>query len=81
MENQKVSLHILECNNVDFIFFLGIAYVEYEKESEAADAVLKLDNYVLKNQNISVAISNPPPRNQPIKKPLSLGSGKKETGK
>ncbi|CAD5113901.1 DgyrCDS3060 [Dimorphilus gyrociliatus] len=57
----------------------GIAYIEFEKDSEATDAVMKLDNFEFKGQTLSVAISNPPPRNQPVKKTLSLGSGKKET--
>ncbi|XP_066459934.1 squamous cell carcinoma antigen recognized by T-cells 3 [Eleutherodactylus coqui] len=42
----------------------GLAYVEYENESQAAQAVLKLDGTKMKNHVIKVAISNPPVRRQ-----------------
>ncbi|XP_033170171.1 RNA-binding protein 4F isoform X1 [Drosophila mauritiana] len=42
--------------------FKGIAYVEFEKPGEAQRAVAGRDGYLLQSMNISVAISNPPPR-------------------
>ncbi|XP_017065975.1 RNA-binding protein 4F [Drosophila eugracilis] len=42
--------------------FKGIAYVEFELPGEAQRAVAGRDGYLLKGMNISVAISNPPPR-------------------
>ncbi|KAA0716719.1 Squamous cell carcinoma antigen recognized by T-cells 3 [Triplophysa tibetana] len=40
----------------------GLAYVEYENETQASQAVLKLDGTMLENLKLSVAISNPPSR-------------------
>uniref|UniRef100_A0A672T6W3 Spliceosome associated factor 3, U4/U6 recycling protein n=1 Tax=Sinocyclocheilus grahami TaxID=75366 RepID=A0A672T6W3_SINGR len=40
----------------------GLAYVEYENEAQASQAVLKLDGTMLENFTLSVAISNPPGR-------------------
>ncbi|XP_037724843.1 RNA-binding protein 4F [Drosophila subpulchrella] len=42
--------------------FKGIAYVEFEKPGEAQRAVAGSDGKLLRGMNISVAISNPPPR-------------------
>ncbi|XP_017009254.2 RNA-binding protein 4F [Drosophila takahashii] len=42
--------------------FKGIAYVEFELPGEAQRAVAGRDGQLLKGMNISVAISNPPPR-------------------
>ncbi|KAM4616482.1 squamous cell carcinoma antigen recognized by T-cells 3 isoform 2-T2 [Polymixia lowei] len=42
----------------------GLAYVEFANEAQASQAVLKLDGVVLEDNKISVAISNPPSRNQ-----------------
>lgn len=42
----------------------GLAYVEYENETQASQAVLKLDGSKIKDQIINVAISNPPSRKQ-----------------
>lgn len=41
----------------------GLAYVEFEDEAQASQAVLKLDGTVLQEHTLSVAISNPPRRN------------------
>ncbi|KAL0979339.1 hypothetical protein UPYG_G00183830 [Umbra pygmaea] len=41
----------------------GLAYVEFEDEAHASQAVLKLDGTVLQEHTLSVAISNPPRRN------------------
>ncbi|XP_046344381.2 squamous cell carcinoma antigen recognized by T-cells 3-like isoform X2 [Haliotis rufescens] len=64
----------------------GIAYVEYETEDEATQAVMKTDGLLVGEHTLSVAISNPPPRKQPearrgeeFERTPSLGSGKKET--
>lgn len=43
----------------------GLAYVEYENEAQASQAVLKMDGTQIKEHIISVAISNPPRRKQP----------------
>ncbi|KAK7934120.1 hypothetical protein WMY93_005016 [Mugilogobius chulae] len=41
----------------------GLAYVEFANESQASQAVLKLDGLEVEGNKISVAISNPPRRN------------------
>ncbi|KAJ8286062.1 hypothetical protein GJAV_G00034140 [Gymnothorax javanicus] len=41
----------------------GLAYVEFEDETQASQAVLKMDGTVLQNHTLTVAISNPPRRN------------------
>ncbi|CAC5388461.1 SART3 [Mytilus coruscus] len=58
----------------------GLAYVEYENENEATQAVMKTDGLAIGEHTISVAISCPPDR-RPQKDQFipSLGSGKKET--
>lgn len=67
----------------------GIAFVEYEKESDAQTALLKTDGTTIEDKEISVALSNPPERKgnktQQSQAPeahsvRSLGGGKKETG-
>ncbi|XP_047618639.1 squamous cell carcinoma antigen recognized by T-cells 3 isoform X3 [Phacochoerus africanus] len=45
----------------------GLAYVEYENESQASQAVLKMDGMTVKENIIKVAISNPPQRKVPEK--------------
>ncbi|XP_004416217.1 PREDICTED: squamous cell carcinoma antigen recognized by T-cells 3 isoform X2 [Odobenus rosmarus divergens] len=45
----------------------GLAYVEYENESQASQAVLKMDGMTIKDNVIKVAISNPPQRKVPEK--------------
>uniref|UniRef100_A0A8C3T1V3 Spliceosome associated factor 3, U4/U6 recycling protein n=1 Tax=Chelydra serpentina TaxID=8475 RepID=A0A8C3T1V3_CHESE len=40
----------------------GLAYVEYENEAQASQAVLKMDGLTMKENVIKVAISNPPLR-------------------
>ncbi|XP_051520916.1 squamous cell carcinoma antigen recognized by T-cells 3 [Myxocyprinus asiaticus] len=40
----------------------GLAYVEFENETQASQAVLKMDGTMLENFTLSVAISNPPSR-------------------
>ncbi|MCJ8746713.1 hypothetical protein PDJAM_G00144880 [Pangasius djambal] len=40
----------------------GLAYVEFENEAQASQAVLKMDRTKLENHTLSVAISNPPAR-------------------
>ncbi|CAL1544489.1 unnamed protein product [Lymnaea stagnalis] len=65
----------------------GIAYVEYEDEQSAGQAVLKTDGLVIGEHTVSVAISNPPERKTPLSTRMAapvgrvpnLGSGKKET--
>ncbi|XP_045379010.2 squamous cell carcinoma antigen recognized by T-cells 3 isoform X3 [Camelus bactrianus] len=45
----------------------GLAYVEYENESQASQAVMKMDGMTIKENIIKVAISNPPQRRVPEK--------------
>ncbi|XP_026512686.1 squamous cell carcinoma antigen recognized by T-cells 3 [Terrapene carolina triunguis] len=45
----------------------GLAYVEYENEVQASQAVLKMDGLTIKENVIKVAISNPPLRKFPDK--------------
>ncbi|KAM6403876.1 squamous cell carcinoma antigen recognized by T-cells 3 isoform 2-T2 [Rhynochetos jubatus] len=45
----------------------GLAYVEYETEAQASQAVLKMDGLTVKEHVIKVAISNPPLRKLPDK--------------
>ncbi|XP_044137317.1 squamous cell carcinoma antigen recognized by T-cells 3 [Bufo gargarizans] len=42
----------------------GLAYVDYENEAQASQAVMKLDGTKVKDHIIKVAISNPPLRRQ-----------------
>ncbi|KAH0625642.1 hypothetical protein JD844_015234 [Phrynosoma platyrhinos] len=42
----------------------GMAYVEFENEAQASQAVLKMDGLVINDYTIKVAISNPPARKQ-----------------
>ncbi|KAK6637729.1 hypothetical protein RUM44_008151 [Polyplax serrata] len=62
----------------------GLAYVEYEDEVSAAQAVLGTDGITLENKQISVAISNPPERKTDglltTKFVPSLGGGPKDSG-
>ena len=60
----------------------GLAYVEYEDEQTASQAVMKVDGLMIGDHTISVDISNPPERRMSKKDEdfiPSLGSGKKET--
>ncbi|KAG9354945.1 hypothetical protein JZ751_001658 [Albula glossodonta] len=41
----------------------GLAYVEFEDETQASHAVMKMDGTVLQDHTLTVAISNPPRRN------------------
>nr|XP_056715615.1 squamous cell carcinoma antigen recognized by T-cells 3 [Euleptes europaea] len=43
----------------------GLAYVEFENETQASQAVLKMDGLTIKEHVIKVAISNPPARRFP----------------
>uniref|UniRef100_A0ACB8FZI8 Squamous cell carcinoma antigen recognized by T-cells 3 n=2 Tax=Sphaerodactylus townsendi TaxID=933632 RepID=A0ACB8FZI8_9SAUR len=50
----------------------GLAYVEFENETQASQAVLKMDGLTIKDHVIKVAISNPPTRRFP-EKPEAAG--------
>ncbi|KAM5200110.1 squamous cell carcinoma antigen recognized by T-cells 3 isoform 1-T1 [Hipposideros larvatus] len=52
----------------------GLAYVEYENESQASQAVMKMDGMTIKENTIKVAISNPPQR-KAAEKPEAKGPG------
>ncbi|XP_001946245.2 squamous cell carcinoma antigen recognized by T-cells 3 isoform X2 [Acyrthosiphon pisum] len=43
----------------------GLAYVDFEDEVSAAQALLKTDNTIIKDRTISVALSRPPERRDP----------------
>uniref|UniRef100_A0A182NDX2 RRM domain-containing protein n=1 Tax=Anopheles dirus TaxID=7168 RepID=A0A182NDX2_9DIPT len=43
----------------------GLAYLEYETETAAKNAVLKMDQFVVDGFTITVAISSPPPKKNP----------------
>ncbi|XP_058014481.1 squamous cell carcinoma antigen recognized by T-cells 3 isoform X2 [Ahaetulla prasina] len=45
----------------------GLAYVEFENEAQASQALLKMDGLTMKDHIIKVAISNPPSRRFPEK--------------
>lgn len=53
----------------------GLAYVEYENESQASQAVLKMDGMTIKENVIKVAISNPPQRKVPEKPEVRTAPG------
>lgn len=53
----------------------GLAYVEFADEAQASQAVLKLDGIEVEGNKISVAISNPPRRNQMEKPGSSRSTG------
>ncbi|XP_055261613.1 squamous cell carcinoma antigen recognized by T-cells 3 isoform X3 [Moschus berezovskii] len=53
----------------------GLAYVEYENESQASQAVLKMDGMTIRENVIKVAISNPPQRKVPEKLEARKGPG------
>ncbi|EAT35911.1 AAEL011961-PA [Aedes aegypti] len=63
----------------------GLAYVEYESEVAAKNAVLHLDQHNMNGSTITVAISAPPPRGNPtatttvkeVEQPGSLGAEKR----
>ncbi|XP_064621064.1 squamous cell carcinoma antigen recognized by T-cells 3-like [Lineus longissimus] len=63
----------------------GLAYVEFETEQEASAAVMKTDGLLVGEHEISVAISQPPPRRAPQGQKVetsytpTLGGGKRET--
>ena len=59
--------------------FKGIAYVEFEQEKDASQAILKTDGKTVRDKTISVALSNPPERKKPaeFESVKSLGGGKK----
>lgn len=65
----------------------GLAYAEFEDQQSASNALLKTDQMLIGDNQISVAISNPPKRKKPDEessgpneKARSLGSGSYKTG-
>lgn len=61
----------------------GLAFVDFEDEVSAAQAILKTDGTLVGDKEISVAISNPPERKQEtslLKSVQSLGGGPKDAG-
>ncbi|XP_007433577.1 squamous cell carcinoma antigen recognized by T-cells 3 [Python bivittatus] len=57
----------------------GLAYVEFENETQASQAVLKMDGLTIKDHVIKVAISNPPARRLPDK-PEAMGQPSQSLG-
>lgn len=71
-----VLLHPMLCLlGLQFLVFQGLAYVEYENESQASQAVLKMDGMTIKENVIKVAISNPPQRKVPEKPEVRTAPG------
>ncbi|XP_042529343.1 squamous cell carcinoma antigen recognized by T-cells 3 [Dipodomys spectabilis] len=52
----------------------GLAYVEYENESQASQAVMKMNGMTIRENTIKVAISNPPQRKVPEKPEVGKAS-------
>ncbi|XP_058817260.1 nuclear RNA-binding protein sart-3-like [Topomyia yanbarensis] len=67
----------------------GLAYVEYESEAAAKNAVLNMDQYEMNGFTLTVALSAPPPRGNPTERSgsettvagSSLGGGKRHAVK
>ncbi|XP_072456311.1 squamous cell carcinoma antigen recognized by T-cells 3 [Notamacropus eugenii] len=53
----------------------GLAYVEYENEAQASQAVLRMDGMAIKENIIKVAISNPPQRKLPDRPEAGRAAG------
>uniref|UniRef100_A0A182QHB1 RRM domain-containing protein n=1 Tax=Anopheles farauti TaxID=69004 RepID=A0A182QHB1_9DIPT len=53
----------------------GLAYLEYETETAAKNAVLKMDQFVVDGFTITVAISSPPPKKNPTATDAKLATG------
>lgn len=66
MQGEVVGVLTLLC----CVALQGLAYVEFADETQASQAVLKMDGIEVEGNKISVAISNPPRRNT-IDKPGS----------
>ncbi|CAF1246998.1 unnamed protein product [Rotaria magnacalcarata] len=62
----------------------GLAYIEFDDAQEASNAVLKVDGTEIGGHIISVAISNPPQRKEPITsaapRTASLGEAPRSSG-
>ncbi|KAG6443017.1 hypothetical protein O3G_MSEX002619 [Manduca sexta] len=57
----------------------GLAYIEYDDEKSAAEALSKTDGLSVADKNIQVALSAPPPRDPgPPGHETSLGQGKRD---
>lgn len=63
LRRDLVKLSLLMCKHLFSVALQGLAYVEFVKEADASQAVLKMDGMELEGNKISVAISNPPRRN------------------
>lgn len=63
LRRDLVKLSVLMCKHFLSVALQGLAYVEFVKEADASQAVLKMDGMELEGNKISVAISNPPRRN------------------
>lgn len=50
-------------NLICLVCLQGLAYVEFADDTQASQAVLKMDGTEVEGNMISVAISNPPRRN------------------
>uniref|UniRef100_A0A182T4X0 RRM domain-containing protein n=1 Tax=Anopheles maculatus TaxID=74869 RepID=A0A182T4X0_9DIPT len=58
----------------------GLAYLEYETETAAKNAVLKMDQHVIDGFTITVAISSPPPKKNPTATEPNLAAGGGDSG-
>uniref|UniRef100_A0A2I2Y2P4 Spliceosome associated factor 3, U4/U6 recycling protein n=1 Tax=Gorilla gorilla gorilla TaxID=9595 RepID=A0A2I2Y2P4_GORGO len=59
---------------------MGLAYVEYENESQASQAVMKMDGMTIKENIIKVAISNPPQRKEGTRWPHAFAADIRSEG-
>ncbi|XP_045770287.1 squamous cell carcinoma antigen recognized by T-cells 3-like [Maniola jurtina] len=57
----------------------GLAYIDYEDEKPATEALEKTNGLLVADRNIEVAVSAPPPRQEPGTS-LALGLPKRDTG-
>lgn len=58
----------------------GLAYVEYEDETAAAEAISKTNGLLVGDRKIDVAMSAPPPRQENPQAGTSLGQPKRDSG-
>ncbi|XP_026501301.2 squamous cell carcinoma antigen recognized by T-cells 3-like [Vanessa tameamea] len=57
----------------------GLAYVDYEDENSATEAIKKTNGLLVADRNIEVSVSAPPPRQEPSTSAI-LGLPKRDTG-
>ncbi|KAJ0173092.1 hypothetical protein K1T71_011268 [Dendrolimus kikuchii] len=58
----------------------GLAYIEYEEETAAAEAISKTNGLLVGDRKIDVAMSAPPPKQENPQAGTSLGQPKRDSG-